>query len=132
MPAAVHPLLSPYVSPAPQGCLTLVTSVLDATSNWLLLRYVHAALNGEELADNLGSFVGSGSQEPQESFKVVFVSILRDFEQWREMGKKMVCKLVFLRLLECSDSMFTITALPSLFCTFVLSKWPECLISRRG
>jgi hypothetical protein len=66
MPSSVPPVLSPYVTPAPQGSLTLVTSVLDAASNWLLLRYVH------------------------ENFKVIFVSVLRGFEQWREMGKKVV------------------------------------------
>jgi elongator complex protein 6 len=93
MSAVVPPLLSPYVSPGPQGSLTLVTSVLDATSNWLLLRYVHAALTVQELADKQSSLHGNVDQEHQESFKVVFVSILRDFEQWREMGKRVVCKL---------------------------------------
>lgn len=93
MPAIVPPLLSPYVSLGPHGSLTLVTSVLDVTSNWLLLRYVHGALTGLELADKPHSLHENVGQEHHESLKVVFVSILRDFEQWREMGKKVVCKL---------------------------------------
>jgi elongator complex protein 6 len=93
MPYSVPPALSPYVTPAPQGSLTLVTSVLDAVSNWLLLRYVHAALEdntvdkthggGDVLASDIGNHL-------QEDFNVIFVSVLRGFEQWREMGKKLV------------------------------------------
>lgn len=88
--------LSLYVSPAPQSSLTLVTSVLDATSNWLILRYILAALNGQEPPDKNTPVAGSLGYENQENCKVVFVSILRGFEQWREMGKKMVRKLLFL------------------------------------
>jgi hypothetical protein len=95
MPCSIPPVLSPYVTPAPQGSLTLVTSVLDAASNWLLLRYIHAALK-DNVADKthgsgdvLGSDIGNHLRE---NFKVIFVSILRGFEQWREMGKKVVCE----------------------------------------
>src|SRR3954452_7385884 len=100
MPYSVPPVLSPYITPAPQGSLTLITSVLDAGSNWLLLRYVHAALkddvvdnthgSGDVLASDIGNHL-------QENFKVIFVSVLRGFEQWREMGKKLV-RQVFLSL----------------------------------
>jgi hypothetical protein len=93
MPYSVPPTLSPYVTPAPQGSLTLVTSVLDAVSNWLLLRYVHAALK-----DNAVDNTHGGGDVPasdignhlQENFNVIFVSVLRGFEQWREMGRKVV------------------------------------------
>jgi hypothetical protein len=66
---------------------------LDAVSNWLLLRYVHAALKdnavdnthggGEVPASDIGNHL-------QENFNVIFVSVLRGFEQWREMGRKVV------------------------------------------
>jgi elongator complex protein 6 len=103
MPSSVPPVLSPYVTPAPQGSLALVTSVLDAASNWLLLRYVQAALkdnvadkthgSGDVLASDIGNHL-------QENFKVIFVSVLRGFEQWREMGKKVVCDLISSSLLK--------------------------------
>jgi elongator complex protein 6 len=93
MPDSIPPILSPYLSPAPQGSLTLITSVLDAVPNWLLLRYVHAALH-DTVADRthgggdvLPSHTGSHRHE---NFNVIFVSVLRGFEQWREMGKRVV------------------------------------------
>ena len=98
---SVPPTLSPYVTPAPQGSLTLVTSVLDAVSNWLLLRYVHAALKGNAVdkthggGDVLASDIGN---DLQGNFNVIFVSVLRDFEQWREMGKKVVREVFLLTL----------------------------------
>jgi elongator complex protein 6 len=101
MPYSVPPALSPYVTPAPQGSLTLVTSVLDAVSNWLLLRYVHAALQDNEVnkthgdGDILASDIGNHLQE---NFNVIFVSVLRGFEQWREMGKKVVREVFHLPL----------------------------------
>lgn len=95
MPTPVPPLLSPYISPAPEGSLTLLTSVLDAGSNWLLLRHIHAALIGSGISDraSAGGNVVSDSIDDanRNDFKVVFVSILRGFEQWQEMGKKVVC-----------------------------------------
>ena len=99
MPTPIPPVLTPYVAPAPQGSLTLVTSILDATSNWLLLRNIYATLENHrvekahERGDVLASSVG---QELQEHFKVIFVSVLRGFEQWREMGKRMVGDLLLL------------------------------------
>ena len=93
MPTPIPPLLLPYVAPAPQGSLTLVTSVLDATSNWLLLRYVHAALDnhGSDETYDRGHVLGSSTgHELQKISRVIFVSVLRGFEQWREMGKKVV------------------------------------------
>jgi elongator complex protein 6 len=97
MPSSVPPVLSPYVTPAPQGSLTLVTSVLDAASNWLLLRYVHAALtnNVSDKTHGSGDVLASDTGDHlQENFKVIFVSVLRGFEQWREMGKKVVCDFI--------------------------------------
>jgi hypothetical protein len=95
MPRSVPPVLLPYVTPAPQGSLTLVTSVLDAVSNWLLLRFIHAALK-DDITDKThgsGDFPASDiGNHLRENFKVIFVSVLRGFEQWREMGKKVVCE----------------------------------------
>ncbi len=91
MPIPIPPLLSPYVSPAPAGSSALVTSVLDATSNWLILRFIHAALDWKRSAVRAGAGTGGISAEDQdENYSMVFVSVLRGSEQWREMGKKVV------------------------------------------
>ncbi|EAW21879.1 uncharacterized protein NFIA_070500 [Aspergillus fischeri NRRL 181] len=42
---AVPPLLSPYVTSLPPSSLTVLSSVLDATGNWLVLRFLYAALS---------------------------------------------------------------------------------------
>ena|SRR2546423_6961742 len=94
MPAQVHPLLSPYVCPAPEGSLTLVTSVSDATSNWLLLQYIQAALisstDSPKTTESGNVQSGNVYPEDQTDFRVIFVNVLRGFGQWQEMGKKVV------------------------------------------
>ncbi|GFF27256.1 hypothetical protein IFM46972_02022 [Aspergillus udagawae] len=42
---AVPPLLTPYVTSLPQSSLTVLSSVLNATGNWLVLRFLYAALS---------------------------------------------------------------------------------------
>ncbi|RHZ60143.1 hypothetical protein CDV55_103590 [Aspergillus turcosus] len=42
---AVPPLLAPYVTSLPHSSLTVLSSVLDATGNWLVLRFLYAALS---------------------------------------------------------------------------------------
>ena len=100
MPTPVPPLLSPYVSPAPEFSLALVTSASDTTSNWLLLRFIHAALIGPTISEKTpaggNDLSGNIGRENQDGFNVVFVSVLRGFEQWREMGKKAVSELLLL------------------------------------
>ncbi|EAW09269.1 uncharacterized protein ACLA_034720 [Aspergillus clavatus NRRL 1] len=64
---AIPPLLSPYVTSLPQSSLTVLSSVLDATGNWLVLRFLHAALSASQ-----GSVAfGSDGVEGQKKRKVV-------------------------------------------------------------
>ncbi|KLJ10991.1 hypothetical protein EMPG_13716 [Blastomyces silverae] len=81
------PLLAPHTaSPLPAQSLTLVTSVLGATSNWLVLRILCDALSsssgrgGEELEFNAGRGGVRG---------VVFVSFLRGLEFWRAEARRL-------------------------------------------
>ncbi len=97
MPTPIPPSLSSVLQPPAPGSLTLVTSVLDATSNWLLLRYIYAALRPEK-QDGPGTkaarvAVGADedtTEEKNQDLKVIFISFLRPFELWREIGKKIV------------------------------------------
>ena len=79
MRSVVPDVLAAAVNSTPAGSLTLVTSVIDASASWLLLRFVHGAINGSEA-------VSSGSN----GRRVILVSILRGLEQWQETGKKIV------------------------------------------
>lgn len=80
------PLLTPYVSSLPESSLTLISSVLAATGNWLSLRYLYAALgaNPGSAAPGLED-VGNGKRR-----KVVLVSFLRGWDFWRSEAKKLV------------------------------------------
>ena len=134
MPPIIPPLLEDYITPAPPGSLTLITSVLEAPCNWLVLRFVHAAVaataaagagaaasaptsqrgggNGNQTDAAVGNDGGGsggggggdgggggGGRSSRAERRVIFVSFLRGFELWREMGKKMVRRRVSLLML---------------------------------
>ena len=97
MPAQppLPPLLAPYVSALPQSSLTLLSSVLGATGNWLILRYLYSAL-GAPTGD--AAFGLHGSEDGRKR-KVVLVSFLRGWEFWRSEAKRLVGYLHFSFLL---------------------------------
>lgn len=97
MPTPIPPNLSPFVQPSRPGSLTLITSVLDATSNWLLLRYLYAALPPEQKhghptrgTQSASDTEGESREDKNEPLNVILVSFLRPFALWKEMAKKIV------------------------------------------
>jgi elongator complex protein 6 len=86
MPSPIPPTLSPFVKPPAPGSLAVITSVLNATSNWLLLRYIYAALRPEKHDGQ----DGEDPEKTKEELKVILISFLRPFEIWKEMAKKIV------------------------------------------
>ena len=86
MPNPISPALAPYLSPTPQS-LTIITSVLDPSANWLLLRYIYAARHGVDDIDS-----SSNASQPQIDShgvrKVVFISLAQSLDVWREIGRK--------------------------------------------
>ncbi|KAJ5162169.1 hypothetical protein N7492_007561 [Penicillium capsulatum] len=82
----LSPLLTPYLSTQPESSLTLVSSILGATSNWLALRFLYAALHG-----SAGSNASLGFEDLPNGFKkrVVLVSFLRGWEFWRAEAKRL-------------------------------------------
>src|SRR6266536_2515722 len=77
MSSRIPPLLEPYLALPPEASLILLTSVLGASSNWLILRFLHSALNGS------GAAPGDGT-------KVLLVSFMRDLAFWKENGRRLV------------------------------------------
>ncbi|CAG7562282.1 unnamed protein product [Fusarium equiseti] len=71
-------LLEPYIALNSEGSLNLVTSVLGANSNWLLLRHVYSYLRGSTDGDESTKDTG-----------VVLVSFMRDGAFWREGSTKL-------------------------------------------
>jgi elongator complex protein 6 len=82
------PLLAPYLTTQPEASLTLVSSILGATSNWLVLRFLHASLN---TSLNLNASLGLGESHNGFKKRVVLVSFLRGWEFWRAEAKRLVC-----------------------------------------
>ena len=85
------PLLSPLIRhrTPPAGSLTLLTSVLANTTNWLLLRFLYRALKSSP--DQDVSLDGDSSNK----VRVIFVSWLRAWEWWKEGGRKLVSLEMF-------------------------------------
>jgi elongator complex protein 6 len=75
-------ILEPYLALPSEGSLNLVTSVLGASSNWLLLRHVYSYLRGSTDGDESTKDTG-----------VVLVSFMRDGAFWREGSTKLVSSL---------------------------------------
>lgn len=82
-------LLTPYLTTLPQSSLTLISSILGATGNWLVLRYLHAALSPSSSNAALGA---DGLQNGPKK-KVVLVSFVRSWEFWKTEAKRLVSTL---------------------------------------
>jgi elongator complex protein 6 len=109
MASRIPPLLEPYLSLPPEASLILLTSVLGASTNWLVLRYLQSALvpsavtgadTGRSPGLEVGGWIGgvgnadttgNGSGDTKgDGTAVVLVSFLRDLSFWREGGRKLV------------------------------------------
>ncbi|EEH41886.2 hypothetical protein PAAG_03807 [Paracoccidioides lutzii Pb01] len=85
------PLLAPYTaSPFPAQSLTLITSVLGATSNWLVLRILHDALlnSGNGVCEDEPGF-DTGREARRGKRRVVLVSFIRGWEFWRGEARRL-------------------------------------------
>ena len=93
-------IFSSYLSAPPPTSLLLLTSVLGASTNWLLLHFLLAIFS-----PGLVSGI-EGNEEPgtnKSEAKVVFVSFLRDWDFWREGSKRVVGRLI-LRSPQCDEA----------------------------
>jgi elongator complex protein 6 len=80
MSSKIAPLLEPYLALPPEASLVLLTSVLGASTNWLVLRFLYSALT---TSTDVSSKAG-------EETKVVLVSFMRDFAFWKEGARRLV------------------------------------------
>ena len=80
----------------PPASLLLLTSVLGASSNWLVLHFVTSALSPRSTVFAPLSYQEDGIGESKsvigkkEVVKVVLVSFLRDWEFWRTEARRLV------------------------------------------
>ncbi|KAF9771613.1 hypothetical protein IL306_010762 [Fusarium sp. DS 682] len=71
-------LLEPYISLPPETSLNLITSVLGASANWLVLRHVYSYLRGS-----------TDGEESTKDTGVVLISFMRDGAFWKEGATKL-------------------------------------------
>ncbi|ATZ45261.1 hypothetical protein BCIN_01g00760 [Botrytis cinerea B05.10] len=79
---SIPPLLTPYLSLPSESSLILLTGVLGAGTNWLLLRYLSSIFSTG--AEKNGDGMDGGEGET----KVLFLSFMRDMAFWREGARK--------------------------------------------
>ncbi|OJJ43462.1 hypothetical protein ASPZODRAFT_136337 [Penicilliopsis zonata CBS 506.65] len=80
--AVLPPLLKPYISSPSPSSLTVISSVLGATGNWLVLRFIYATLA-------TAPYLHDASIPRNEKRKVVLVSFLRGWDFWRGEAKRL-------------------------------------------
>jgi elongator complex protein 6 len=71
MATRIPPLLSPYLTIPSESSLLLLTGVLGASTNWLVLRYVYSLL-----------------QDTQPPVNILLVSFLRDITFWKDAASR--------------------------------------------
>ncbi|EAS35042.3 elongator complex protein 6 [Coccidioides immitis RS] len=101
MPTATAPLLAPYTSPPPARSLSLITSLLGTTSNWLVLRILCDALYSSSSSSVRGRWqedveIGIGIEGEgvtiggrKGTMRVILISFLRGWEFWRTEAKRL-------------------------------------------
>ncbi len=92
MTSRIPPLLQPYIGVPSSGSLTLLTSVLGASANWLIIRYICAALSSNDKSQK-NKFHAAHQIEEQgtvetDDVAVVLVSWLRDWEFWKTEARR--------------------------------------------
>ncbi|KAG6015861.1 hypothetical protein E4U54_002823 [Claviceps lovelessii] len=89
------PLLHPHLTtPLPPHSLVLLTNVLGASTNWLVLRWVYALLRSRGRGADVVGGEAEGKGEAEADTTVVLCSFLRDGAFWREGGGKMALNLL--------------------------------------
>lgn len=81
-------LLEPYLTLPPPSSHILLTGVLGASTNWLVLRWLYALLRNGAAKGRIEE--RDADEEGEGSTGVVLVSFLRDASFWREGVSKMV------------------------------------------
>lgn len=81
MSRTIPPLLEPYLALPPETALLVLTGVLGASTNWLVLRHLHALLKPRQQTTTTAS---EDSQPAEEETSLLLVSFLRDYPFWRD------------------------------------------------
>jgi elongator complex protein 6 len=89
MSSRIPPLLEPYLGLPEEASLVILTNMLGASSNWLVLRYLYSILQS-------GRGVDAGVDEKEVDSGVILVSFMRDLAFWKEGASRLVSFFLFL------------------------------------
>ncbi|GJN67316.1 hypothetical protein VFPFJ_00513 [Purpureocillium lilacinum] len=89
----VPPLLEPYLGLPPEAALVVLTSVLGASTNWLVQRFLYSLLRHRQR----GSDVDAEGLGEGHDVGVVLVSFMRDGAFWRDGASRLGLDLDALR-----------------------------------
>lgn len=83
MSRTIPPLLEPYLALPPETALLVLTGVLGASTNWLVLRHLHALLKPRHQTTTTTN-PSPDQPEEEEETSLLLVSFLRDYPFWRD------------------------------------------------
>lgn len=114
MSSRIPNVLQPFVRLPPEHSLYVISHVLGATANWLVIRYLYAALGSDYSPRRSRPAAASGdvdvqlppaSADPegdQSPTVVVLVSWMREYEFWKTEARRAgVCSLEIRRVIPC-------------------------------
>jgi hypothetical protein len=100
MSGRIPSALEPYLHLPPSRSLTILTSILGTSINWLVLRFLYISLRAGG-SQSVGR--GNETDKKSEDYQVVLVSFLRDWSFWKEHTARAVCS----GLCDCSKKYLT-------------------------
>lgn len=80
MASRIPPLLEPYLGLPTEASLIVLSSVLGASTNWLVQRYLCSLLGGPGRKGEVDDAAANGHEDTC----VVLVSFMRDYAFWKE------------------------------------------------
>ena len=98
MASRIPPLLESYLSLPPEASQVVLTGILGASTNWLVLRSLYSLLNPAggrttttttttQRRDGVPTETGD---EQEEDVKVLLVSFMRDYAFWKDGAGRLV------------------------------------------
>ncbi|KAK3371898.1 hypothetical protein B0H63DRAFT_282318 [Podospora didyma] len=87
------PLLEPYLGLPDEAGLLVLTGILGASTNWLVLRYLHSFLKPATTTKTRSTLLAqdddASSADDNDEVCVVLVSFLRDLSFWRDAAGRL-------------------------------------------
>lgn len=121
MASQIPPLLESYLALPPETSQLVLTGILGASTNWLVLRFLYSLLKKQPRQPNkkrptTESPGGGGKDDDDDGtgavVVVVLVSFMRDYAFWKEGAGRLVRFMLSLKKREFFPSFFSCSFFP--------------------